>query len=595
MASDPSDIWSPQQGTTTFTDTFSPTRQSYSSQSGIFYNFSIVLFFTSNCLPDIQLFSSDEEDPTEHNRRLIVSPSPSYTQENFDDGYSDDNSLDEVDATLNNLDEEFDDTEHALTEWSDSYTSGRPTNSTGTRTFAGSYSGTYTGSPSFVSLPTFSPRSPFPQIVDSLARLSRITEVTEESRPASIAVSATNFLRPTNPTPEGLRRSALLGGGSASHSRASLESGPDPTLPLPGRLNELRAVFESQSPAGPSAASTPGFRSSSPMFGTTTQTSVTGYGYGSTSYTTRPSSPTKSGSGSSGSYTGPSLLSPPLTRPTTTSGFRSTASPATRTGTETFISPSYTATPPYTATSSYTATPSYTATVTPSAFSGTNSNTWSNVNTQTRTGYTTPNPTSNTYSDTGTFTRTSITPPSGLRRPQTSPRSPLASVRNIVALWKERTPAAARPGEKSAPESVSSVSPPVDTNGLRGVRRRVEGARALLREARAVSNPPVTPTRVEGDSTDNNGRSNPFPPGIDMSELTGYAQSKDPVSFFVSIHNVYLIFLFSLYISGCCGILTFTRRLLTDGKDARLSSILTCFYSLGWHQAGAEVSLLLIF
>ena len=38
MASDPSDIWSPNQGTTTFTDTFSPTRQSYSSQSGIFLN-----------------------------------------------------------------------------------------------------------------------------------------------------------------------------------------------------------------------------------------------------------------------------------------------------------------------------------------------------------------------------------------------------------------------------------------------------------------------------------------------------------------------------------------------------------------------------
>ena len=577
MASDPSDIWSPHQGTTTFTDTFSPTRQSYSSQSGIFYNFSIVLYLTSNFLPDIQQFSSDEEDP-EHNRRLLVSPSPSYTQENFDDEYSDDNSLEEVHATLSNLDEEFDDTEQALTEWSGSYTSGRPTSS-GTRTFAGSYSGTYTGSPSFVSLPTFSPRSPFPQTIDPQARLSRITEVTEESRPTSIAASATTFLRPANPTPDGLRRSALLGGGSASHSRASLESGPDPTLPLPGRLNELRAVFESQSPAGPSATSTQGFRSSSPMFGTTTQTSATGYGYGSTGYGSRPSSPSKSGTGSSGSYTGPSLLSPPLTRPTTNSGFRSTTSATTRTGTETFISPSYTATPPYTATSSYTATPSRTVTpshtVTPSTFS-TNSNTWSNVNSQTRTGYTTSNP-SNTYSDTGTFTRTSVTPPSGLRRPQTSPRSPLASVRNIVALWKERTPTAARPGEKSAPDSVSSVSPPVDTDGLRGVRRRVEGARARLREARAVSNPP---TRLEGDSVDN-GRNNSFPPGIDMSELTGYAKSKDPVSscFFNLIKWSNL--LFSLSISGCCGILTFTRRLLIDGKDARLSSILTCFYCLG--------------
>ena len=436
-----------------------------------------------NCLPDIQQFSSDEEDSTENNRRLVVSPSLSYTQEIFDDEYSDDDSLDEVQATL------------------------------------------YTGSPSFLSLPTFSPRSPFPQTMDPVARLSKITEVTEESRPTSIAAStsATNFLRPTNPTPDGLRRSAVLGGGSsASHSRASIESGPDPTLPLPGRLNQLRAVFESQSP-GPSAASTSGFRSSSPMF---TQTSTMGHGYGSTSYTSRPSSPSKSGTGS---YTGPSLLSPPLTRPTTTSGFRSNASAGTRTGTETFRSPPYTATPP---TSSYTATPSFTATATPSAFSGTNSNTWSNVNTQTRTGYTTPNSSSNTYSNTGTFTRTPVTPPSGLRRPQTSPRSPLASVRNIVALWKERTPSAARSGEKSAPESVSSVSPSIDTDGLRGIRRRVEGARARLRESRVVSNPPITPTRLEGESTDN-GRNNSFPPGIDMSEVTGFAKSKDPVSSFV--------------------------------------------------------------
>ena len=121
----------------------------------------------------------------------------------------------------------------------------------------------------------------------------------------------------------------------ASHTRASLlESDPDPTLPLPGRLNELTAVFESQSPAGPSAASMSGFRSSSPMFETITQTSATGHGYGSTSYTSRPSSPSKFGTGSSGSYTGPSLPSPPLTRPTTRSGFRSipSATVTTQTG-----------------------------------------------------------------------------------------------------------------------------------------------------------------------------------------------------------------------------------------------------------------------
>jgi hypothetical protein len=97
--------------------------------------------FMSHCLLDIQCFSSDEEDPAKHNRHLIVSPSPSYTEQNFDDKYSDDNSLEEVHATLNNLGEEFDDTEQALTEWSNSYMSGRRTHSTDTRTFTGLYSG----------------------------------------------------------------------------------------------------------------------------------------------------------------------------------------------------------------------------------------------------------------------------------------------------------------------------------------------------------------------------------------------------------------------------------------------------------------------
>ena len=62
-------------------------------------------------------------------------------------------------------------------------------------------------------------------------------------------------------------------------------------------------------------------------------------------------------------------------------------------------------------------------------------------------------------------------------------------------------------------------------DGLQGVRRRVEGARARLREARVVSNPPTRPD----DSTDNI-RNSGFPPGIDISEITGYAKSNEPVS-----------------------------------------------------------------
>jgi hypothetical protein len=43
---------------------------------------------------------------------------------------------------------------------------------------------------------------------------------------------------------------------------------------------------------------------------------------------------------------------------------------------------------------------------------------------------------------------------------------------------------------------------------------RVESVHARLREVRVVSNPPVTPMKLEGDSTDNE-RDNSFPPGID--------------------------------------------------------------------------------
>lgn len=193
-------------------------------------------------------------------------------------------------------------------------------------------------------------------------------------------------------------------------------------------------------------------------------------------------------------------------------------------------------TPGATPTGSYT-TPSYT-TATPSTF--TNVESWTNTNTPVG-SYTTPDTTEKAYNDsrthTGSYTDTDTltrTPTSGLRRPQTSPRSPLTSVRNIVNLWKERTPAAGRTGEKSAPGSVSSVSPPqTENDGLYGIRRRVEGARARLREARAISNPAPNrpPSGDNGDSASiRSGRSGVFPPGFDMSELTNYAQTSEPVS-----------------------------------------------------------------
>ena len=167
----------------------------------------------------------------------------------------------EVGATLNNLDDEIDDTEHALTSWSGSYSPGsaRRTFSSATGTFTYG-TGSYTGSPSFVSLPTFSPRSPLQQPLDPRVRLSRITERTEESRPSSGTFTASNIIRAANATPDGLRRSAILG-IAPSHSRSSTDPSSDRTLPPPGRLSELRAVFESQSPSGSHsrATSSPGF------------------------------------------------------------------------------------------------------------------------------------------------------------------------------------------------------------------------------------------------------------------------------------------------------------------------------------------------
>jgi hypothetical protein len=50
---------------------------------------------------------------------LLVQVGTSQSHQNSDpDAYTDDNSLEEVKATLNNLDDELDETEDALTQWS---------------------------------------------------------------------------------------------------------------------------------------------------------------------------------------------------------------------------------------------------------------------------------------------------------------------------------------------------------------------------------------------------------------------------------------------------------------------------------------------
>ncbi|KAJ3786051.1 hypothetical protein GGU10DRAFT_180659 [Lentinula aff. detonsa] len=193
--------------------------------------------------------------------------SPSSNSFSDTDSYEDSNSIDEVEATLNNLDDELADTEQALSTWSSqtpstgygsymgsgsgTYTgNGTYTPSgtfTGTNTTTQTGQGSYTGSPSFVSLPSlFSPtagssslQSSYPPPSnDPRIRLSHITERTEgtESRPVSGVSYATTV--PARP------RSAFLSSGAGRHSRSST----DPSdLPPPGRANQLIGLFESGS------------------------------------------------------------------------------------------------------------------------------------------------------------------------------------------------------------------------------------------------------------------------------------------------------------------------------------------------------------
>lgn len=491
-------------------------------------------------------------------RRITVSPSPS---KQYSDSYSDDNSLEEVEATLNNLDDEFDDTEQALTQWSHGSSSG-PSYTLGTGSYTGTstYTG-YTGSPSFLSLPTFTPRTGPASIIDPHARLSKITERTEESRPSSGSFSAAGAARPANPTPDAFRRSGHLAAASSAHSRSSTDPGLERDLPPPGRTTELIARFETNSPAGGHlrTASAPGAQASSPFTASQSTPNIptstgygssNGYGYGSTyGYSSRPSSPTKSRSGgSSGSYTdtrptASSLLSPtsrPLTSTVGDATFRSTTPGGTYLGTGSYLSPA-----------TYTQTPSAFST---NAHTGTYTDTNTGTRTETGTG-------TDTYSGTFTGTNTLTTPTSTLRRPQTSPRSPLASVRNIVALWKERTPSAARSGKSSAPGSATSVSPPPDGEGLFGIRRRAQrvGARLREREGGNGGSDPVTPRRRGPEARSRSVGEGKLPPGLDVAELAPYTQSNEAVGiYYLSNSDATDLFVCvlsqSLYTLVCFGI-----------------------------------------
>jgi hypothetical protein len=438
-----------------------------------------------------------------------VNLSPTHSQDRSDaDTYTDSMEEDEVEATLSNVDDEFHDTEQALSEWSRSPSSRSYTSFTGSQTgsYTGSYTGTqsgtgYTGSMSYVTLPTVTPRtnltSPAP---DPRARLSRITERTEpSSRPTSGAYSASGGANRAE-TPDALRRSMLLG-ASSIHSRSTTEPGPTRDLPPRGRANELIAQFEASSSSGSDTvrrSNTPGPGTSSSPFYNPSQSatnplsttgytiSSTGYGYGSGS---RSTSPTKSSRNTSSlTYTAATE-----SRPTASTML----SPRTGTPTGTFRSES----PTYTRTGSYLSPSTYTQT--PSTYSQTLS----------RTGTDTRSYTTGTY--TATQTRTSVTPSASFQRPlQRSPRNALTSVSNIVAQWKERTPRDNNREEKaSVATSVMSASPPP-------TRRQRDEDR--------------TPTKTQPQDSDRASlrsfKNSALPPGFDADELQAYTQSSEPVS-----------------------------------------------------------------
>ncbi|KAL1745948.1 hypothetical protein HDZ31DRAFT_73187 [Schizophyllum fasciatum] len=445
--------------------------------------------------------SEDDASSGRQMRRIVVSPAPSDDQEE----YTDANSIDEVEETLRNLDDELDETEQALTEWSGSsgppasytsyspsyttgytgtgsYTTGSQTGYTGSQTgYSGSQTG-YSGSQSYGSPSYFSGSSlPSPSLAqtqtqtatsaprsyaDPRVRLSRITERTEESRPTSGAFSVRQA--------EAARRSAFLGAttprtGSPAHSRSSTDPGAR-ELPPPGRANALIAQFETQSPGHVRTTSAPGGPRALSPFTTQSQSGYgSTYGYGSSyGYGSRPSSPTKSAT----SY-GRSALSTQLpTRPSSAADTRTW----TQTGSERSASPDYmTQTGTFTNTLSNTLTPMQTAT------------------------------------DTGT----TITPSNTtLRRPQASPRSPLASVRNIVALWKDRNQN--KPG---AAEEKAGTSPGAQEEGLFGMRRRVAGGRPDV-------NRDLPPTPDAGSIR--SAHSGVLPPGFDAAELAPFTSSNEP-------------------------------------------------------------------
>ncbi|KAF8128709.1 hypothetical protein EV363DRAFT_412554 [Boletus edulis] len=422
--------------------------------------------------------SSDSEGATSdrHMRRVNVSPPRSGSSY---DSYTEENSIEErgeVEAALTDLDNELDSTEDLLTEWSRG-------------TGPSSYTGT---TPSYsTSLDTHS------IYIREGNRLSTISERTENipSRPISYLRDG---VRPSSSTPEGPRLSAHRHGAASPghfHTRSATDMVSD--RPVGRRTGDLIAFFEDR--AAPSdtsfghsrTSSMPDNRVHSPFFphsqSTPYMSSTTGPGYTTTGYGTstgygsRPSSPAKSKAGST--LSSASSVSEPLSSSSLLAPPRATTS---RNDTQ----------------------------LSPSDFASTFSNTFAEARSATSSPAISP----------------TVSP---LRRPQTSPRSPLASVRNIVAAWKERTPALGK--AKSSTES--SVSPVIKSDGVFGLRRRASrverGQQHASENTGDGHNPPTTPKSVN---------SNIIPPPFDMAELGAYARdSREPLRkgdlWYLNVHS----------------------------------------------------------
>ncbi|CAL1709933.1 unnamed protein product [Somion occarium] len=399
-------------------------------------------------------YDSDDASSNGQMRRIIVSRSPS-SRDSYSDTYTEDDS--DIAASFAQLDAEVD---SALQSWT--------AHSPSSQTFAEELE-----SPAQISGDYYSPATAF---LERGRILSTISEHTENisSRPTSFAQSggapgSRPITQISTSSGDANRGSAHgdLGPSTSAHVRSATEPAqlqsqrahtPGPKPPAGPRVGEKVAFFEQRSgatspfirshsrtasaPSGPRPQSSLGTTTQSqsmPTISTFTSTGYgastgymtsTGYGSGTGYSTSRPSSPTKNSSWET------SALSP-KPQSSSTSSEDSRVTPTSHT-----YSRSLGGTSSYTGTDTYTPSGTYTRTYTGSV-----------TNTDTLT---------HTY---GASSETITQTASSLRRPQTSPRSPLTAVRSIMQRWRDQTPNLAK-------STRSTTTPSPEGPGLRRGPRR---------------------------------------------------------------------------------------------------------------------------